>query len=434
MSYSKAVKKLIKQVATRKGKMQLNGSFKHSMFATDIDLYQRSRNVSAVWRKVTRIVEGETTLEQVQLIRVMNQSGKKFTWTPSDSLSKFMHSVGHPAYIRVEGFFVHLVYPMECSIIYDFANHNYHQILKDILDKIAENKFGMFKLAKRAISIGNLLKQRGVELDMERFHKVVEDQTLGSVNLHLAHLKMLKTIGHQLPEERKMQMMASIKEDLRRLLPSNVKQKIKPMQRWLNNMAVHVLKNGRKFEATGLSPKQLANLFHAKFGKHLPVKHYDDIITESKNCDDLFDGVPYMVLYYPNVQIENANFGHFVALCLNKKGDTPQISYFDPLGYTIDQYKQFSPQRNQLYNEELNTLSWWLLQYRKQGVLIEDNHTQVQSRNPKMKTCGHHCALRCKLHKLDNTAYRKALSIMFGEHNLYDQPVYDFFSSNNNNE
>lgn len=174
----------------------------------------------------------------------------------------------------------------------------------------------------------------------------------------------------------------------------------------------------------GITPDQLKAMFHHKTGKSLPLVFYDDIISESKNADDLFNGVPYMVVYYPQFQRDNLNVGHYVALCLNKAKDKPQISYYDPLAYGIDQYKQFSPQRKELYDEEFNSLVWWLLQYRKEGVLIEDNHHQHQSRKPDVATCGRHAIIRCIYHMLDNNNYNTFMRKAFG-HGLLDEPVYN---------
>ena len=161
----------------------------------------------------------------------------------------------------------------------------------------------------------------------------------------------------------------------------------------------------------GLRPNELKRMFKFNTGKQLPVLHYNDIISESKQARDLFeDSIPYLIIYYPQIKINNRSFGHFCALI---KGQTPAgkeiISFYDPMGNTIDSYKQHSPQREELYDEEYNTLVWWLLKYRNEGAVIEDNHHKHQSPAKEVATCGRHCMIRCIYHFLDNSNYHKFL-------------------------
>ena len=175
----------------------------------------------------------------------------------------------------------------------------------------------------------------------------------------------------------------------------------------------------------GMAPEELTRLFRIKTGKQLDVLHYNDIISESKSVGDLFEDRDYMVLYYPQAKLPGGpGFGHFVALLKRTQHGKTKISYYDPLAYKIDEYKKFSPQRDELYDEHYNSLVWWLLQYRKEGALIEDNTHQHQSRDGKIATCGRHCLVRLLFSFLDNENYHQFVSSKRGGKRFADEFVY----------
>ena len=216
--FSQATKTLMKQVAVRK--MLMNGSFKHSLYASDIDLYEHTRNVSAMWRKVKKIVSGKTNLQFVTKIKA-HGSKKELTvehLNPSvedvvEMMSQFGNNI---SFVRVEGIAMHMVYPIECSVIYDFGQHTKEELLDAIFDKIKKKKYRLYKLCKRALSIAQLTN--GVKRDV--FEEIVEDPKLGNLYLIASRIVVLKQIGKRISEDEFRKQVTTLVEDLRRIEPS----------------------------------------------------------------------------------------------------------------------------------------------------------------------------------------------------------------------
>lgn len=213
MSFSKEMRKLQKQLEINK--LQLNGSFQHSLFAVDIDYYEKTNNRSAVARTIRRLPKTHLI---VQVIKVQPRDGDKRTFGSAGKAADYIKDhPGHIAWVRVEGMIMFMLYPLACSVIYDFARHTGTEILHDVLEKVAKKKYGAYKLCKRGLSIAKLLDAQGVPIDTKPFEAILDDQRLGVMNLHATHLHSIKQFKNKLPKERVLRMLTTIAEDLRRL-------------------------------------------------------------------------------------------------------------------------------------------------------------------------------------------------------------------------
>lgn len=217
MSFSKAMKSLQKKLEINN--LQLNGSFQHSLFATDIDFYERTNNLSAVIRKLRVLNKLDMVVDLIKVMpkHIGPRGGGKRTFREPKKAVHYLREGREIAWIRIEGAVMFMLYPMECSVIYDLSKHTGKEILDDVLSKVAQKKYGAYKLCKRGLLLAKLLKQQGVDINTEPFQRVLDDQRLGQMNLHATHLKSIKHLGIKIPKERVFRMLNTIAEDLRRL-------------------------------------------------------------------------------------------------------------------------------------------------------------------------------------------------------------------------
>lgn len=156
-----------------------------------------------------------------------------------------------------------------------------------------------------------------------------------------------------------------------------------------------------------LSPEEVKNIYNRLCGKNIQVVMYDKII-ELSDLNQLFTDNNCVIIFYPYAQVDNVTMGHYT--CLIKDVNNHTYYYYDPLAYKPDEYKQFAPQRYDLYRENQNTLISLLLEQMEKGYNIDYNNFQHQSRKPTMATCGRHCAFRCVFSDLSNNDYNKLLN------------------------
>lgn len=152
---------------------------------------------------------------------------------------------------------------------------------------------------------------------------------------------------------------------------------------------------------TPLSPKEI-NKLSRKFGMNTKVVLYDQIIN-TRNIDDLLRKYPDgFVIFYPNFKQGNSISGHYV--CLFRKGDT--IYFYDSYSDEPDQQKKDVPQRNELYQENVNSLIGLLLNSRYK---VDFNHFKHQKLRNNSSTCGRHSILRLFYNNLNTEQYHKEL-------------------------
>lgn len=157
-----------------------------------------------------------------------------------------------------------------------------------------------------------------------------------------------------------------------------------------------------------LSPTEVADLHARLVGAPLTVYEYDHVIR-APTLDTLFTGsADAVVIFYPAVEVGNLTVGHYCALL--RHPDTRTFSFYDPLAYRPDEYKQFAYERQRLYPEQQNSLVRHLLSKALDGWTVDWNDHQHQSRRPDVATCGYHCVLRAMAAALSNDEYDDALN------------------------
>lgn len=178
----------------------------------------------------------------------------------------------------------------------------------------------------------------------------------------------------------------------------------------------------------GLTFEQLQHIYEGLRNEPglLRIITYDDVI-EADNIMQIFDGHRCLIIFYPAFTTGNMTDGHFISL-INPDVKN-RIDYFDPLSYTIDGYKKKTPMRNQLYNEEENSLVKHLIDLKKKipKVKIHYNSVPTQSRSPTIATCGAWCVLRCFMSELTNEQFMKVIKQLANDY-LYkdlDRLVFD---------
>jgi hypothetical protein len=151
-------------------------------------------------------------------------------------------------------------------------------------------------------------------------------------------------------------------------------------------------------------------LFHKlSHGKSIEVREYDEIIA-TNDIHSLFANSEYFVVFYPAMKRDNLTMGHFT--CIIRNHNHKAIYWYDSLAYLPDEYKKFTD-RNELYNERVNSLIKHLIIANNTGWDIHYNEYQHQSTKPNIATCGRWCIMRC-LHKdLDNKQFNSFMKYMW---------------------
>lgn len=102
---------------------------------------------------------------------------------------------------------------------------------------------------------------------------------------------------------------------------------------------------------TPLSPAELEGLAR-KFGLNIDVVFYDDIIRMNDIEQLLNRGTDGVIIFYPNSKEGNLVNGHYVSLFENNG----IIYFYDSYSDKPDAVKLQTAQRNELYQENINSL------------------------------------------------------------------------------
>lgn len=180
----------------------------------------------------------------------------------------------------------------------------------------------------------------------------------------------------------------------------------------------------------GLTPDQVTDIYNQMTGDSINVVMYDDIIK----CNDLLSLMPgnKCIVFYPAVKAEGITIGHYV--CMIYHENRRLLSFYDSLAYKPDGYKSFSLDRDRLYREHQNSLIARFLDLHHEGVSIDRNTHQHQSRKPSMASCGLHCILRCMNDDMNNTEYNRFMVKLKKRYdpttrsNLKDETIRGVFS------
>ena len=158
----------------------------------------------------------------------------------------------------------------------------------------------------------------------------------------------------------------------------------------------------RELIQVALSPDEVRALWRKKLPNEKTIKVIDyDNIIESKNINSLFENEDRLIIFYPNYESNDAVFGHYCALI---KGKNNVIYFFDSYGGRpdIDQKKFSGRYRKDLYEEKENSLIALLI---NSGCAVDYSNYKLQSRNPKVATCGRWCLTRCAMANLNNDQF-----------------------------
>ena len=207
-SFSKTVKSLLIDASVN-NKIQINGSFTSSYWASDIDLYEdcSDTDIQKVYKQIRKYCLKYKPIE----IKIVHQDGSSKKYKRLPPLSKLKNT----AMIKIDTIFRGLAFPIDCSVIYDWQperTYDGDKLIHTFIQEIAEKKYGAYKAIKRFETIGKML---GFKTRL--FPKVSNNTTIGVMYLSANRLAMLKDNHSQFSPEEKEQLRDTIREDLRRV-------------------------------------------------------------------------------------------------------------------------------------------------------------------------------------------------------------------------
>lgn len=200
------LQELFKTIAINIRKLQLNGSFQSSYFASDIDLYEPVKNVESVLSKIYDI-EKHYDLREIK-ISYKNGNSEKYNCLEKLVLKKNI------SFIKIDIIIYYFIFPMDCSIIYDFnSNKKYNdkEVVDDIVDDI-NNKYSnnLYKIVKRLNTLSKIIYHKNT------FDEILDNTKLGVINLSYTRLQILKELNGQLSDDELNRLHGIIQEDLRK--------------------------------------------------------------------------------------------------------------------------------------------------------------------------------------------------------------------------
>lgn len=166
--------------------LQLNGSYASSLWASDIDLYERvkSNQKKTVQNLIKELSKSMTITE----VKVVTDKGKQKITKQFDKVSIPLNC----KYVKVDIIIIYeLVFPIELTIIYDFVGHHQFttkELINSLLEDVESTDKNLYKSLKRLSVIGNLLGYPKL------FDKVVEDPSIGVIYQSINRLDVLNEI------------------------------------------------------------------------------------------------------------------------------------------------------------------------------------------------------------------------------------------------
>jgi hypothetical protein len=175
--------------------------------------------------------------------------------------------------------------------------------------------------------------------------------------------------------------------------------------------------------STALTPEQVRQLYYKYAKKDIDIHIYDAII-EMDTVDSLFRlNNDACIIFYPFASMRGVTLGHYVAL--TRIGNN--YYFYDPLAYKIDEYKDMSVNRLELYRERNNTLVRLLLEKLLLGGTVDYNTKMVQSRDSSIATCGRWSALRCRFSSLTNDEFNELVMRLARKFNVKGKTKDELF-------
>lgn len=199
---------LFKDLAIDHTTIQLNGSYNHSYWASDIDLYEPVDDRMEVYLKVIHIQKNYNVSE----IKVTQKSGATAKYYDMEK-PLLPDDV---SLVKVDMLITSLMFPIELTIIYDFKPEDKadsllvrHMLAQDAIKYRKEGK--LYKAIKRLQSVSAL------QGNPDAFKDVTEDTQIGVLYLSYSRLKTLSKYSRTLGQRQLSLQKQYIAEDLRKV-------------------------------------------------------------------------------------------------------------------------------------------------------------------------------------------------------------------------
>lgn len=206
--FNELLGKVFNTVALDANRLQMNGSFLNSYWASDIDLYEKvsSGDMEKLIKGKVDAIRKSYILLEVKTVR----AGHVRKYRRSQLLPRI-----HPKtdMVKVDFVLMFLAFPIECSIIYDRAvqvKRSSAEIERQLLEDAKNPKYNMYKRIKRLASAGAVLGHKNL------FRDITEDARLGVLYLSNERLKTLRSVRSIVGDATYAKYAAWIQEDLRK--------------------------------------------------------------------------------------------------------------------------------------------------------------------------------------------------------------------------
>lgn len=209
------LKQLFKYLSQNVLNLKLNGSFKTSYFASDIDLYERVtkrslRKLQTFIRYMPKHHKNKPFFNIIE-VKVVNQKDEKIKYHDVDDIENIVLPT-NISFVKIDLIIYFLEFPMEVTIIYDFDSQkklSKKEIIERLLEDIQDPDINMFKAVKRFNSIGKLFGKPDLLKDF------TENTQLGVLYLCKTRLEILKQIKHLIDSEEYSRLLQIVQNDLR---------------------------------------------------------------------------------------------------------------------------------------------------------------------------------------------------------------------------
>lgn len=210
-NFSKITRKLFSDLALNDHNIVLNGSFRNSYFASDIDLYEPVQQEDR--HQLVNHIKGLSSRYNVTEIKLFYRNHSR---KPKSLFSIPKHALMVKLDILLDKTFA---YPIECTIIYDFNStqmYNKVKVTRELLDDITSHKYSILKKLKRMMSLFRLYKMRD---EAEQLYEIVNDSRIGVMNLSKERLELVRSEGAKryMKDADIKQVEDWVEEDLRRV-------------------------------------------------------------------------------------------------------------------------------------------------------------------------------------------------------------------------
>lgn len=223
LDFTKSVRNLFTLLSLNKKKLVLNGSFKSSYFATDIDLWEPVSKRSA--KRLSRHIQGLVNADVgVSAVKVFSPEKKTYE-RESDlaEIEQILLKARSADMIKVDVTVKDVFpFPIECTIIFDFKpkeSSTSSSVTAELMEDIEKyrKEGNLVKVAKRMLSVAIINKLDDLA---EKIKTVTEDSVVGVLNLSRSRLELLKEDeqGHQhIDADERKRIREWIDEDLRKV-------------------------------------------------------------------------------------------------------------------------------------------------------------------------------------------------------------------------